>query len=1067
MRTSPIPRAPRRALVPAAAATAALVALVVVFGVVRPRLAHHQAPAPLAADQASWARLVAAAVDAPPATEPKDFNDGFHHFIVPAGSAKAVAALDAMPETTVTRIDGQTVAVRTKATRPEVRARTGITTVTDDELIGFAATSAPVSDDPLSSLQWSLQNRGDTYLQTPGDMTAGADAHVPEAWARTRGAGVVVAVIDTRVDFSHPDLVDRLWTNPNEACGAASDTDHDGLVGDCHGWDFSSNSATDQLHPTSNQYHGSHVAGIIGATANNRIGISGIAPEVTIMPLAVGDPNNMIPLSAAAAAINYAVDHHASVINASWGGGGAMPSYLSNTIARAEAAGIVFVAAAGNNGADITNGGFFPGGALNSNVITVGASTANDTPASFSNYSATRVAVFAPGQYVLATLPMSVNGGYGLLSGTSMAAPEVTAEVALLRSLDPTLTASQVKDRIMATAKRLSSLSNKAASGARIDVTAAVGTVVRRGGPTSFNFDGFNGLQAAQPQQPRVQASLDATTASAHPNVSLTLQLAANVDGQGYAVADQPLTVTLPGGGQATVTTDDGGQATIPAVPANALVDGGDFRVDVELPAGLYALGTQLTDAGQPVGDPSRVVFEVATEQVAPAPTTTTPTTIVSAPPTTSMPAPPSPGTPGTTPPSPTPPGTTPPSPTPPGTTPPSPTPGTTPPSPTPTNPSPPVTNAPSPPGVPTPTTPVTSAPAPPPPIGPPPTNAATPPPGPPETVGTPTTPSTIVWRPAPPGTPRDLAAIAADGAVTLTWNAPDGEAVTGYRVYRDDVLIAQTGAPGITVSGLTNGLPYEFKVSAFTQWGESARTAPVRMTPSAPTTTRPSTTAAPTTVAATVPPTTPPTVPATTPPTTVPRIVEPPNGGRYVLTPSSGSVAGGTVISITGPGLNGSVGIEIDGAYAQVMSATSGWITAATAPHLTPGTYDVVLHRMNDDVVLTRAFTYVGNPSAPAPPGTNPPVTAPPVTNPPVTNPPVTNPPVPTPPVTSPPVTSPPVTSPPVTSPPATSPPVTAPAPPRLGNLRLAPMPPSGPLAGLPPGMWGGMTCRQPRCSG
>jgi hypothetical protein len=311
---------------------------------------------------------------------------------------------------------------------------------------------------------------------------------------------------------------------------------------------------------------------------------------------------------------------------------------------------------------------------------------------------------------------------------------------------------------------------------------------------------------------------------------------------------------------------------------------------------------------------------------------------------------------------------------------------------------------------------------------------------------------------PPPPDTPRDLAASVADRSVTLTWRAPSGDAPVGYRVYRDGSLIAQTTNTTSTIEDLINGVAYEFKVSSYSAYGESARTPGITVTPSAPTTTRPPATAAPTTIAPTLPPTVPPTVPATVPPTTVPRIVEPP-GGRYTVSPTSGSVSGGSVLSIAGPGVGASVGIEIDGAYARVLSAANDWIVATTAPHLTSGTYDIILHRLNGDIVLTRAFAYTGGAASPAPPTTSP-VTTPPVTSPPVTRPPVTSPPV-----TSPPVTSPPATSPPVTSPPATSPP--APAPPRLGNLRLAPMPPTGPLAGLPAGMWGGMTCRQPRCSG
>ena len=245
-----------------------------------------------------------------------------------APSLPTPAGLSALPDTTVTVIDAQHVAVRTTASPQTLAATPGVSAVTSDALMSLSVDD--VSNDPMSNQQWALQNRGDTYLVQPGDMTAGADAKVPAAWTKTRGAGAVVAVIDTPVDASHPDLASALWTNPNEACNATSDNDGDGLVGDCRGWDFVNGNATGQLQPGTNQYlrHGSHVAGIIAATAGNGVGVAGAAPGAQIMPLNVAMSNGGIPVSAAAAAINYAVDHHASVINASWGGSGSMPTVL-------------------------------------------------------------------------------------------------------------------------------------------------------------------------------------------------------------------------------------------------------------------------------------------------------------------------------------------------------------------------------------------------------------------------------------------------------------------------------------------------------------------------------------------------------------------------------------------------------------------------------------------------------------------------------------------------------------------------------------------------------------------
>jgi len=154
---------------------------------------------------------------------------------------------------------------------------------------------ATASADPLFPSQWGLENDGTTM--EPWALLADADIDADAGWHRTRGAGVVVAVIDSGVDIAHPDLVNNIWHNPGETCGNNVDDDNNGYVDDCDGWDFVNNDNT----PEDLNGHGTHVAGIIGAEANNAIGIAGVAYESQVMALKIG--NEAPPLSTAIEAI--------------------------------------------------------------------------------------------------------------------------------------------------------------------------------------------------------------------------------------------------------------------------------------------------------------------------------------------------------------------------------------------------------------------------------------------------------------------------------------------------------------------------------------------------------------------------------------------------------------------------------------------------------------------------------------------------------------------------------------------------------------------------------------------
>ncbi len=273
---------------------------------------------------------------------------------------------------------------------------------------------------------WGLHNIGQVVHGTAGKADADIDA--PEAWDISTGSpNVIVAVIDSGIAYDHPDLVPNIWTNSGEIPGNGVDDDGNGLVDDVHGWDFLMNdsdpmdpvalTAPHQLQPAPNPGHGTHVAGTIAARGNNATGLAGVMWTARLMALKAGGVGSL-PTSAIVSAIQYAVANGARVINASFAGPDCSLA-LYETVSDANAAGVLFVAAAGNEDSDNDNVPSFPANfsapsvcsgqqkAALANVIAVAATDENDRLASFSNFGSTTVQVAAPGVKINSTRPTS------------------------------------------------------------------------------------------------------------------------------------------------------------------------------------------------------------------------------------------------------------------------------------------------------------------------------------------------------------------------------------------------------------------------------------------------------------------------------------------------------------------------------------------------------------------------------------------------------------------------------------------------------------------------------------
>jgi subtilisin family serine protease len=296
-----------------------------------------------------------------------------------------------------------------------------------------------------------------------------ADIHAPEAWDETPSAtNVIVAVVDSGVRYTHEDLADNMWVNPGEIPDNGIDDDQNGIIDDVHGF----NAITGSGEPTDEAGHGTHVAGIIGAVGNNGKGSVGVAWRVQLMALKFLDRDGEGPTSDAIECIDYARAHGAQVINASWGSTAKSRS-LQRAIERAQADGIIFVTAAGNDTRNTDRLPDYPAGYALDNVISVAATDRADQLAEFSNYGQATVDLAAPGVEIYSCWNTS-GRAYQAISGTSMAAPYVAGVFALLRSRHPSASYQDLIAALLSSADPLESLQGTSVTGGRLNAARAL-----------------------------------------------------------------------------------------------------------------------------------------------------------------------------------------------------------------------------------------------------------------------------------------------------------------------------------------------------------------------------------------------------------------------------------------------------------------------------------------------------------------------------------------------------------------------------------------------------------------
>ncbi len=331
--------------------------------------------------------------------------------------------------------------------------------------------SDPTIRDPKFKKQWALNNTGKnstSYIFFPGEV--GEDVNAIEAWKITTGSNdIKIAILDSGVDYNHPDLKNNLWTNQLELTGVPGvDDDGNGYIDDIYGYDFVNGDGD----PFDGHGHGTHCAGVIGAVHND-IGIRGIMSKVKMISLKFMNDKGIGETIHAIAAIDYAIKAGAQIMSNSWGGDDKSQA-MKDAIIAARNEGILFVVAAGNSkyGHDNDSGPIYPANYQVDNVISVGASNFFGNRAIFSNSGAKTVHIFAPGLKIISTMP---KGRYKKMDGTSMAAPLVAGALGLLLSHQEGISYKEAKTKLLDSAFRLRLPSSTCISG-RLDVLEMLNT---------------------------------------------------------------------------------------------------------------------------------------------------------------------------------------------------------------------------------------------------------------------------------------------------------------------------------------------------------------------------------------------------------------------------------------------------------------------------------------------------------------------------------------------------------------------------------------------------------------